>query len=126
MRIIPLILILSAAPYIAESADTQNLGKLDYMNNCAVCHGTEGKGDGPFVEQLTKRPYNLTLLSKKNGGSFPETAVYNIIDGRRTADFHGQEMPVWGERFSDIEGNEEAIDKRISEIIIYLESIQIQ
>lgn len=121
-----LIVILFTAPCFAESTDSQISGKLDFMNHCADCHGADGKGIGPMAKQLAVQPKNLTLLSKEYGGSFPETMVYNIIDGRRTTDIHGQEMPIWGERFRNIEDNEQAIEKRINEIIIYLESIQIQ
>ncbi len=110
----------------AETTNEQHLGARDYINNCAVCHGVDGKGNGPMAKQLARPPKDLTLLSKKNGGSFPETAVYNIIDGRRVSDFHGQEMPIWGERFRTIEGDEAAVDKRISNIIEYLESIQVE
>lgn len=108
----------------AESTDSKNLGKIDYLNNCADCHGADGKGNGPEAKRLAIPPKDLTLLSKENGGSFPETVVYNIIDGRRVTDFHGQEMPIWGERFRNIENDEEAVEKRINDIIIYVESIQ--
>ncbi len=120
----------------AETTNEQHLGARDYINNCAVCHGVDGKGNGPMAEQLTKPPKDLTLLSKENGGSFPETAVYQIIDGRRIITFidgrrvnifHGpQEMPIWGDRFRAIEGDEGAVDERISNIIEYLESIQVE
>ena len=76
--------------------------------------------------KLSTLPTDLTVLSKENGGSFPETAVYNIIDGRRAGDFHGQEMPVWGERFRELEDDEDAIDMRISNLIKYIESIQVK
>lgn len=108
----------------AESTDSKNLGKIDYLNNCADCHGADGKGNGPEAKRLAIPPKDLTLLSKENGGSFPETVVYNIIDGRRVTDFHGQEMPIWGERFRNIENDEEAVEKRINDIIIYVEGIQ--
>jgi len=108
----------------AESTVEQNIGELEYSSFCATCHGSDGKGKGPKANQLSAIPTNLTLLSKENGGSFPETAVYNIIDGRRVGDFHGQEMPIWGERFKEIEGNEDVVDERISNLIEYLKSIQ--
>ena len=109
----------------AETTFQQDLGARDYRNNCADCHGKDGKGNGPMAKQLATPPKDLTLLSKKNGGSFPETAVYNIIDGRRVSDFHGQEMPIWGEQFRDIEGDEGAVEERISNLIKYIESIQV-
>lgn len=108
----------------AESKVEQDIGEQEYTSFCAYCHGSDGKGNGPKANQLSATPTNLTLLSKVNGGSFPETAVYNIIDGRRVGDFHGQEMPIWGERFKEIEDNEEVVDERISNLIEYLKSIQ--
>lgn len=118
----------------AESTIEQLEGEREYMNNCAVCHGIVGKGNGPFAEQLTKLPADLTLLSKKNGGSFPETAIYQLIDGRNVSisdegrkvePFHGpQDMPIWGDVFRFIEGDEGAVDDRISNLLEYLESIQ--
>ncbi|MBT8112185.1 MAG: cytochrome c [Gammaproteobacteria bacterium] len=110
----------------AESTVEQDIGELEYTSFCATCHGSDGKGNGPKANQLSATPTNLTLLSKVNGGSFPETAVYNIIDGRRVGDFHGQEMPIWGEHFMEIEGNEEVVDERISNLIEYLKSIQVE
>lgn len=110
----------------AESTVEQDIGELEYTSFCATCHGNDGKGKGPKANQLSATPTNLTLLSKVNGGSFPETAVYNIIDGRRVGDFHGQEMPIWGEHFMEIGGNEEVVDERISNLIEYLKSIQVE
>ncbi len=119
-----LTLLLSVAVQ-AESTVEQDIGEQEYSSFCATCHGSDGKGNGPKANQLSATPTNLTLLSKENGGSFPETAVYNIIDGRRVGDLHGQEMPIWGEHFKEIVGNEEAVDERISNLIEYLISIQV-
>lgn len=121
------ILLLSLQTFLhAEPTEENEQGERDYINHCANCHGTNGKGNGPKSKELVSTPTDLTLLSKINGGSFPETAVYNIIDGRRVSDFHGQEMPIWGERFKEVEGDEEAVDERISNLIEYLKSIQVK
>jgi len=137
--LIGFLLLVSQTQLYAEPTMEQREGKNEYMNNCAVCHGVEGKGDGPFAEQLTKRPKDLTLLSKSNGGSFPETAIYQLIDGRKvsTSDegyeghkaepFHGpKDMPIWGDVFRTIEGDEGAVDDLISNLLEYLESIQVE
>ena len=55
----------------AASAQQMSYGQAEYLNSCAVCHGTEGKGDGPLRDLLVKQPADLTHLSQKNGGKFP-------------------------------------------------------
>jgi mono/diheme cytochrome c family protein len=34
-------------------------GQKQYMSNCALCHGNEGKGDGPGGQGLNPKPRNL-------------------------------------------------------------------
>lgn len=77
-----------------------DVGKEEYQSNCAACHGTSGKGDGPQADMLATRPADLTMLAKKNGGEFPESRVFEMIDGRLAVAAHGsREMPVWGDEF---------------------------
>jgi mono/diheme cytochrome c family protein len=69
-----------------------------YRTYCASCHGLDGKGGGPAAEALKRQPPDLTTISKRNGGKFPEFRVGNIIDGYETIAAHGtREMPVWGD-----------------------------
>jgi cytochrome c oxidase cbb3-type subunit 3 len=35
-----------------------------YEQTCALCHGAEGKGDGPTSQVLKPRPANLTVVLK--------------------------------------------------------------
>ena len=83
------------------AADKFDIGKNEYMTNCASCHGTAGKGDGPSAETLKSRVTDLTVLSRNNGGVFPVSRVYEVIDGRQQVKAHGvREMPVWGKDYS--------------------------
>lgn len=85
---------------IAVSAQASDLGKREFESNCAVCHGKTGKGDGPYVELLSKGLPDLTTLAKRNGGTFPFTRVYELIDGTQTVKAHGpSDMPIWGKDY---------------------------
>ncbi|MDU8911783.1 c-type cytochrome [Aestuariicoccus sp. MJ-SS9] len=78
----------------------QDLGKFEYDNSCATCHGAGGKGDGPMLEHLMQRPSDLTMLSKNNGGVFPVSTVYETISGDNEIGAHGsRDMPAWGRTF---------------------------
>ena len=77
------------------------IGKNEYVNSCASCHGITGKGDGPVAQGLRRRPADLTRLSEANKGVFPFSRTYDIIDGRFEVEMHGKrDMPVWGELYN--------------------------
>ncbi len=107
-------------------------GKGSYTRYCAVCHGPNGKGDGPMASLLTTKPGDLTQLAKKNKGTFPALRVARVIDGRDQISAHGPvDMPVWGERFSEAESpsggshvSQTAVRARIQLLIRYLYVIQ--
>ena len=92
---------------------------------CAVCHGTDGKGNGPAVPALAKQPPDLTQLSKKNGGKFPTFIVSNVILGDEFIAAHGsRDMPMWGDAFRSKNRDESAIKLRIHNLTEYIESLQ--
>jgi mono/diheme cytochrome c family protein len=106
-------------------AEDIGLGKSNYDSSCAVCHGQDGKGNGPLSPELRTRPPDLTLIAKNNGGVFPTEVLRQIIDGRRTIRAHGTyEMPVWGLAFQS--GPEDVIRSRLLAIIDYLRTIQLK
>jgi len=114
-----------------QEAEVAAGGKVFFDDNCMVCHGPGGKGDGIMVtfNLLNVTPPNLTLLSKRNNGHFPFWQVYGVIDGREPLKAHGsREMPLWGDEFrldagtsamaqSDVRG-------KILSLVYYLQSIQ--
>lgn len=107
-----------------------DLGKAEYMNACASCHGPAAAGDGPLAELMIVEVPALTGLSAATDGTYPMLKVIQTIDGRQGIRGHGYPMPVWGNRFSkDMEdvgpyGTEALIRGRILSIAYYLESIQ--
>lgn len=86
-------------PLLAFGQQKVDLGKREYDANCAVCHGVQGKGDGPYsgIGDLRIPAADLTTLSKRNSGVFPFVRVYEFIDGTQVVKAHGtREMPIWG------------------------------
>jgi mono/diheme cytochrome c family protein len=58
------------------------LGRADYKDNCASCHGASGKGDGPVHSFLVKPASDLTTITQRHGGKFPQELMWEVIDGR--------------------------------------------
>jgi mono/diheme cytochrome c family protein len=83
----------------AQGAD---VGKQEYHNSCASCHGADGKGSGPIAGFLKEKVPDLTALAKSSGGVFPFARVYDVIDGRQAVAAHGpRDMQVWGSEYTD-------------------------
>ena len=72
-------------------------GQIEFLLNCASCHGTDAKGSGADTAKLHLKPVDLTLLAKQNHGRFDPGAVYQMIDGRNSRlSHHSTAMPIWG------------------------------
>jgi hypothetical protein len=95
---------LLALIFIAWSQGSE-MGKMEFLSNCATCHGVDGKGAGPLAARLKSRPPDLTLLATKNHGVYSSDDVYQMIDGREGARKHrSMEMPIWGCRHESQHG----------------------
>ena len=104
-------------------------GQAIYSANCAQCHGSTGKGDGPWAAALDPKPADLTRLSQN--GAFPKARVLSIIDGYDRTGLPGQEMPEFGLL---LEGDTVPVDvgdgvltptpRPLAALLSYLESIQ--
>ncbi|MBM4258358.1 MAG: cytochrome c [Deltaproteobacteria bacterium] len=115
----------------AQEQEVAASGKLFFNENCVVCHGGNGKGDGIMATfgLLTVPPADLTVLAKKNGGHFPFWRVYGVIDGRDPLKAHGsREMPLWGDEFrletSSSLMSQSEVRGKILLLVYYLQSIQ--
>ncbi len=124
----------AAAPAAQSEGISLALGKRDFRNYCAACHGVDGVGDGTLAEFLTLSIPDLTKLTKRNAGSFPADKVMQMIDGRADVRIHGpRDMPVWGDWFSreaeqpglSKESREDIVHDRIESLMLFLKSIQV-
>ena len=106
-------------------------GEETYYRFCASCHGPEGRGDGRVAAGLKIIVPDLTLLRRHHGANRWRDQTQKMIDGRDDNVYHGSRiMPVWGYAFWFEEGADEAAEARVDQIMSnlldYLESMQVQ
>ena len=101
-------------------------GKDTFAAYCAVCHGMDGKGNGPAVPALKGPVPDLTTMARRNAGKFDGVAVERVISGKDRAILaHGtQEMPMWGPVFRSMRGEETVATIRMTNLVKHLESVQ--
>ena len=103
-------------------------GEDSFMFYCATCHGLGGRGDGPVGRSLKTPPPDLTVLTKRNGGTFPRADVISFVTGvSDKLPTHGpSDMPVWGPIFRALDPSDARVKIRIENIVNFIESIQIK
>jgi mono/diheme cytochrome c family protein len=98
-----------------------------YKEYCAVCHGKDGKGDGPAAPALKQAPPDLTALAKRHNGKFPDQYVESVLRNGVKAPAHGDaEMPVWGPLFSLMDSDQGVMYVRVASVMSYLKSLQVK
>jgi mono/diheme cytochrome c family protein len=101
-------------------------GRDIFMDRCSACHGEDGRGHGPAVGALKIAPADLTLLTKRNAGTFPAERVKNIVGDWVDITAHGsREMPIWGNLFhAKRPADQQIATDRFRSLVSFLESIQ--
>jgi mono/diheme cytochrome c family protein len=78
---------------IPPTEETLNEAQQVYMDNCMLCHGEKGKGDGPGSKTLTVKPADLTdpkrMATETDGSLF-----WKMTTGRGP-------MPAWKATLSE-------------------------
>ena len=96
-----------------------------YKEFCAVCHGADGRGAGPAASALKSQPTDLTTITRRNNGKFPELHMQQVIKGDAGITAHGSlDMPTWGNIFKSISANGTFAEMRINALVEYLKQIQ--
>ncbi len=133
LKLILLLVIISYCASNASEIDELVIeGEKEFQQRCALCHGEDAKGDGPYSFALVFKPADLTQLLIKNDGVFPFIEIYLVIDGREIVKSHGTRlMPIWGDRYNEETWSvvspqyaKTLVRGRIFELLLYLYSIQ--
>jgi copper transport protein len=108
LRTLPAALSVAGVAVLARPTPARNLinpvppstasiaaGQAIYQEDCAVCHGLEGRGDGPLGLTLNPRPADLTLHTIP--GVHSDGQLFDWI----TNGYRGSVMPAWKDELSD-------------------------
>lgn len=106
-------------------------GQALFMENCALCHGEDGRGNGPNARRMEKAPKDLTLIKLRHGDRFPRAKIMSYIDGYARMDRSVEWMPEWGALlegdlvpFDSGDGKLTPTPRKLVAILEYLETIQ--
>jgi mono/diheme cytochrome c family protein len=80
---------------VASNADSLAAGEQLFSDNCVLCHGEKGVGDGPGAKTIKVKPANFTdpkLQASETDGSL----FWKMTNGRGP-------MPSWRDTLSDQE-----------------------
>jgi mono/diheme cytochrome c family protein len=116
----------SATKVPAMTSDSPSGAGL-FKKHCAVCHGDDLKGAGPFPAPY-RMPPDLTTLTQRHGGKFPSAYVSKVLHSGVELPAHGPaEMPVWGTEFETTEQVDKAkVALRIKSLTTYIASLQVK
>ena len=94
-------------------------GEVIFVTNCATCHGTSGKGDGPVGAALTPAPRDFTTGDFKfdtdeDGTPGTDTDIRNVIVNGGGAYGGSPLMAPWPT----------LSDEDVSNVIIYIRSLK--
>ena len=64
---------------VAADAASIGRGKAIYTAECASCHGSSGRGDGPAAKDLEKSPGDMTKLGGQSDGAL----FWKITEGKK-------------------------------------------
>jgi mono/diheme cytochrome c family protein len=78
----------------AQAQGSASAGRQIFMQNCVVCHGPEGKGDGPGAAGLNPKPANFSEPQRR---ATPEDTQVRIVTNGGASAKLSPIMPAFNE-----------------------------
>jgi mono/diheme cytochrome c family protein len=123
--------ILTGAQSAAAVMPDAGEGAALYAENCAVCHGPAGRGDGLGARGMRPAPTDLTLIAARNDGTLPRADVLSTLDGYTRVQGGDVAMPEFGALLEgdtvpvELEdGSLSPVPRPLAALLVYIESIQ--
>ena len=115
-----------AAERPGESAALSS-GRASYQQFCAACHGLNGKGGGPVASLLLEAPADVTQISRRRNGAFPQADLEALLLARSRASLP-QAMPrhmiLFGPIFLSMDSDPAFARAQVAELLTFIESMQ--
>jgi mono/diheme cytochrome c family protein len=99
-------------------------GEEIYLQDCAICHGSDLKGSGVSLYPYVAPP-DLTTLARRRGGKFPDDYFAKVVKNGAVIPAHGPaQMPVWGTDLTIAPWTEAELAQRIANLTNYVKAQQ--
>jgi mono/diheme cytochrome c family protein len=99
-----LILLLLTKPAAADPIGAYE-GQRLFISYCMLCHGLDGKGDGPLARKMGIRPADLTVTIRSRSDTILKKIISGeggqTITGRARHNLVTEAMPEWSSVFGD-------------------------
>jgi len=92
--------------------DASEAGRELYLENCASCHGSEGRGDGPGIGALPVKPANHTDPAVMSART--DEYLFNVIAEGGAGVGRSPFMPAWGGQLTE---------PQISSLVAYIRTL---
>jgi len=100
-----LTLLVANAPEASADPPAAYEGRRLYVSYCQLCHGTDGKGDGPLAKSMKISPADLTTTVRSRSDTILRKIITGegrqTITGRDRHNLLSEAMPEWNDVFGE-------------------------